>query len=132
MEPTDKPPVAGCCEALRHTPQNRAEAVDKHNPRWTMTEQDENFDPCEGLTVKAAAALLHVSEPLIRAFLRAGDLPSVELAGCRRILRGDLESFLVRRRRHDFRPLKQTPRRWRRDDDATRQGEPPTGEIVPY
>ena len=63
-------------------------------------------DPCEALTVKQVAELLGVSQPTVRAYIQRGILPSLELGGCRRILRSDLESFLTERRHFGWRRLR--------------------------
>ena len=73
-----------------------------------MNKSISDFDTCEALTVKAVAELLNVSQPTVRAYIRRGLLPSVELGGCRRILRNDLEDFLVDHRCFGLRPLKPT------------------------
>jgi len=70
-----------------------------------MTTDDRpTFDPCEALPVKAAAALIHVSEPTLRAIIRRGELPSLMIGRCRRIRRADLAAFLAGRVRDGWAP----------------------------
>ena len=69
------------------------------------------FDPCEALTVREAAALLHVSRPTVEKHIRAGELPSALIGRCRRIRRADLEAFLDRRTAYGWRRQEpQSPR----------------------
>jgi excisionase family DNA binding protein len=70
-----------------------------------MEIDSQNFDPHEALSVKKIAELLHVSEPTVRGWLKSGDLPSLELNGCRRVFRKDLDDFLTLRRKYGLRPL---------------------------
>ncbi len=60
-------------------------------------------DPCETLTVKAVAELLHVSQPTIRKYIKRSQLPSVTIGRCRRIPRIDLETFVEARRSYGWR-----------------------------
>ena len=62
-----------------------------------MSEVISSFDPLEALTVREAAALLHVSRPTVEKYIKARELPSVQIGRCRRIRRTDLEIFLDRR-----------------------------------
>lgn len=75
-----------------------------------MNKPISDFDTCEALTVKAVAELLNVSQPTVRSYIRQGLLPSLELGGCRRILRSDLEAFLADHRCFGLRPLKSNMR----------------------
>ena len=59
-----------------------------------MNNRISDFDPCEALTVKEVAALLHVSRPTVEKYIKRGELPSTTIGRCRRIRRIDLESFL--------------------------------------
>lgn len=67
-----------------------------------------HIDSCEALTVRHVAERLHVSRPTVMKHIKAGDLPSVVLGGCRRILRSDLENFLLRQRAYGFRSTRDT------------------------
>ena len=67
-----------------------------------MREPNQTFDPLEALSVRQAAALLHVSEPTIRRYIKDGELPSLTMGRCRRIRRVDLEAFLDRRMAYDW------------------------------
>ncbi len=64
-----------------------------------------SYDPHEALSVKQIAELLHVSEPTVRGWIKSGDLPSLELNGCRRIFRKDLDTFLAFRRKYGLNQL---------------------------
>ena len=76
-----------------------------------MRETNQSFDPLEALTVREAAALLHCSEPTIRKYIKAGELPSITIGRCRRIRRADLEAFLQGRTAYGWerRPQGTTP-----------------------
>ena len=87
-----------------------------------MQYDNADIDPCEALTVKQVAERLHVSRPTVMKSVKAGDLPSIVLGGCRRVLRSDLEDFLFRRRSYGFRSCRDTPT-WATDPDG-----PPTDE----
>jgi excisionase family DNA binding protein len=58
----------------------------------------------EALTVREAGRLLSVSRPTVEKYIRAGELPSVRIARCRRIMRADLEAFLADRRTRGLGP----------------------------
>jgi len=60
------------------------------------------FDPLEAVTVRQAAALLHVSRPTVEKHIKAGELPSALIGRCRRIRRRDLETLLDRRTAYDW------------------------------
>ena len=83
------------CEELR-----KKGAVDaRQNPRSArMNEPEHTFDPCEALTVKEVAELLHVSEPTVRKYMKSCELRTVLIGRCRRVMREDLEDFLELRR----------------------------------
>ncbi len=61
-----------------------------------MKETNKAFDVLETLTVREAAALLHISRPTLVKYIKAGELPSVQIGRCRRIRRTALEAFLDR------------------------------------
>ncbi len=71
-----------------------------------MLNEETEFDPLETLTVKEAAALLHVSRPTLVKYIKAGQLPSLTLGRCRRIRRADLERFLGLRTRCGWEPAR--------------------------
>ena len=75
-----------------------------------MDDQNVGFDPLEAVTVREAAALLHVSRPTVEKYIKNGSLPSIVIGRCRRIRRTDLDAWIAR----------QTERGWRRTDDAGR------------
>ena len=70
-----------------------------------MSEPNETNDPLETLTVRQAAALLHVSRPTVEKYIKSGELPSLAIGRCRRIRRADLEVFLERRLTYDYSPM---------------------------
>lgn len=74
-----------------------------------MDEPISTFDPLEALTVRQAAAVLHVSRPTVEKYIRAGELPSALIGRCRRIRRADLEAFLLRRTSYGWRPYQPEP-----------------------
>jgi excisionase family DNA binding protein len=59
-----------------------------------MRNEIPDFDELEAVTVREAAALLHVSEPTVRKYIKNRELPSAMIGRCRRIRRGDLAAFL--------------------------------------
>ena len=68
-----------------------------------MNERLPEIDPCEALTVRETAALLHVSRPTVEKYVRRGELRSLLIGRCRRIRRADLEAFLASRADQGFR-----------------------------
>ncbi len=74
-----------------------------------MKEANKAFDPLEMLTVRDAAALLHVSRPTVEKYIKAGELPSIRIGRCRRIRRTDLEAFLERRTAHGWQKHRPEP-----------------------
>jgi excisionase family DNA binding protein len=68
--------------------------------------QQQGFDDLEALSVKNVAALLSVSRPTVEKWIKDGHLPSLELGGCRRVLRTDLQAFLEQRRRYGLGSLR--------------------------
>ena len=70
-----------------------------------MSEADLPFDPLETVTVREAAALLHVSQPTARKYIRNGQLPSLLIGRCRRIRRIDLQAFIEGRLTFTYRPM---------------------------
>ncbi len=91
-----------------------------------MNDQSDTFDPCEALTVKEVAEKLHVSRPTVEKWIKSGELPSLELGGCRRILRSDLETFIAGRRCYGFQPLQQA--RFTQSNTPP----PPPGDDIPF
>ena len=90
-------------------------------------------DPCETLTVKAVAELLHVSQPTVREYIKRSQLPSVTIGRCRRIRRGDLEAFTGARRTYGWRSYDQ--RRTVSDDDPPESypdTDEPGGDDIPF
>jgi len=81
-----------------------------------------SYDPSKALTVRQVAELVHVSQPTVRGWIRDGMLPSLELGGCRRVLRRDLDEFVSRHRVYGLRPL-----RGRRGSAASECGYGPDG-----
>ena len=67
------------------------------------------FDPLELLTVREAAALLHVSRPTVEKYIKRGELRSILIGRCRRIPRVDLEAFLECRTGHGWQPYEPEP-----------------------
>ena len=67
-------------------------------------------DTCEALTVREVAERLHVSRPTVEKWIKDGQLPSLEIGGCRRVLRRDLETFISFRRSHGWRALRTSRR----------------------
>lgn len=92
-----------------------------------MLNEETEFDPLETLTVKEAAALLHVSRPTLVKYIKAGQLPSLTLGRCRRIRRTDLERFLGLRTRYGW-------QRHRPEAERFRQGfaDADYGEEIPF
>jgi len=77
------------------------------NSDFSSYESDcQSYDPHEALSVREIAKLLHVSEPTVRSWIRSGQLPSLELNGCRRVFRKDLDLFLALNRKYGLRPLR--------------------------
>ena len=72
-----------------------------------MSSDSQNYDPHEALSVKKIAELLHVSQPTVRGWIKSGELPSLELGGCRRVFRKDLDTYLAFRRKYGLRSLGQ-------------------------
>ena len=70
-----------------------------------MENNSQNFDPHEAMSVGQIAKVLNVSQPTVRSWIRRGDLPSIELGGCRRVLRKDLDTYLALRRKYGLRQL---------------------------
>ncbi len=62
-------------------------------------------DLYRALTIKQVAERLSVSRPTVEKWIKAGELESLELGGCRRILLADLEVFISLRRKTGWRPL---------------------------
>ena len=78
------------------------------NSNFPSYESDsQSYDPLEALSVREIVERLHVSQPTVRSWIRSGDLPSLELGGCRRVLRRDLDAFVTFRRKYGLRPLGQ-------------------------
>ena len=78
------------------------------NSNFPSYESDsQSYDPLEAMSVPRIAYLLGVSDPTVRRWIRDGDLPSLELNGCRRIFRKDLDAYLAFRRKYGLRPLGQ-------------------------
>ena len=76
----------------------------------TCGEEDRTpFDPLELLTIREAAALLHVSRPTVEKYIKRGELPSIMIGRCRRIRRIDLEAFLEHRTAYGWRPYEPEP-----------------------
>ena len=92
-----------------------------------MDEQN-SFDPLETLTVREAAALLHVSRPTVEKYVKRGELPSVQIGRCRRIRRTAIEAFLQGRSFRRWRPHK--PDSLRPDDTPTDR--PEGQDDIPY
>ena len=74
-----------------------------------MDEQIRTFDRLEAVTVREAAALLHVSRPTVEKYVKNCELPSALIGRCRRIRRVDLEAFLEHRTAHGWRPYRREP-----------------------
>ncbi len=74
-----------------------------------MKEPNKVFDPLEALTVREAAALLHVSRPTVEKYIKARELPSVQIGRCRRIPRVDLEVFIEQRKAYGWRSYRPEP-----------------------
>lgn len=68
-----------------------------------MDDQNVGFDPLEAVTVREAAALLHVSRPTVEKYIKNGSLPSIVIGRCRRIRRADLEAFMAEHTEHGWR-----------------------------
>ena len=62
-------------------------------------------EPCQALSIKQVAERLSVSRPTVEKWIKAGDLYSLELGGCRRILLSDLQRFVELRCKMGWRPL---------------------------
>jgi len=88
-----------------------------------MNETDQPIDPCEALTVREVAALLHVSRPTVEKHIKNGELPSFVMGRCRRIRRMDLEAFLESRtaygmhRQPEPPPFLDSPMEWSDGED---------------
>jgi len=96
-----------------------------------MTDSRSQFDPLEALTVKEVAELLHVSRPTVEKHIKTGELPSVTIGRCRRILRSDVEAFIQVRRTHgwqDYRPESARQGDYRHGAD----GFADNGDEIPY
>ena len=86
------------------------------------------FDPLEAVTVREAAAMLHLSRPTLEKFIKGGELPSVLIGRCRRIRRVDLSDFIERRTAYGwqrYQPDRHCP------VDTLTEG-PDGGEVVPF
>lgn len=59
-----------------------------------MPDMNSNYDPCELLTIREAAALLHVSRPTVEKYIKTEELPSIMIGRCRRVRRADLGIFI--------------------------------------
>ncbi len=90
-----------------------------------MSDTNTEFDPLQAVTVREAAGLLHVSRPTVEKYVKTGELPSVKIGGCRRIMRYDLEDFLVCHRRRGWVPV-------RRRRGGSRQQQAETPSPLPY
>ena len=55
------------------------------------------------LTIQQAAERLNVSVSLVYRLVKTGDLPSYEIASCKRISEKDLEAFLANNKRQEAR-----------------------------
>ena len=62
-------------------------------------------DLYRALTIKQVAERLSVSRPTVESWIKKGELESLELGGCRRILLADLDVFIAIRRKTGWRPL---------------------------
>jgi len=69
---------------------------------------DQDYDELEALSVREVAALVHVSRPTVEKWIKNGELVSLHLGGCRRVMRSDLQSFMELRRRWGWQPLNTT------------------------
>ena len=90
-------------------------------------------DPWEMLTVREAAALLHVSRPTVEKHIKMNELPSVTIGRCRRIRRMDLEAFIRARRSYGWQSYEE--RRALSDDEppeAYPDVEEPSGDDIPF
>jgi excisionase family DNA binding protein len=88
-------------------------------------------DPCELLTVPAAARLMAVCRRTIEKYLRAGDLRSVKIGRCRRIRRADLLDFLDRRNAGGWRRSPEAPSPWELPPPPLYEG-PDGGEGISF
>ena len=91
-------------------------------------DEESSFDPLEALTVPEVAALLHVSPPTVRNYIKRCELRSVVIGRCRRIRRGELEAFIERRSGWGLR---------RYEPDPPRPADTPTDQLegqddIPY
>jgi len=68
--------------------------------------ENQDFDDLEALSVREVAALVHVSRPTVERWIKNGELLSLHLGGCRRVMRSDLQKFMEYRRRWGWQPLK--------------------------
>ena len=68
--------------------------------------ENQDFDNLEALSVREVAALVHVSRPTVEKWIKSGELLSLHLGGCRRVMRADLQRFLEYRRRWGWQPIK--------------------------
>ena len=90
-------------------------------------------DDLEALTVPQVAHLLHLCQPSVRGAINRGDLASVKIGRCRRVVRRDLEAFL--RGLASSRPPAPAPAAPREPPGPATYGQPPgdpAGENVPF
>ena len=92
------------------------------------------IDKCEALTIKQVGEMLHVSRPTVEKWIKNGELPSLELGGCRRVRRTDLDAFMSDRRAWGWRNLQDSVMRPNEQElrPPLAGGPEPPGDDIPF